>query len=206
MVEHNTPNDDDSQNEQVWENTGRDRGILTKTDREYLLGERDIDGQDERNARYRIRQRLTEGFLDITLIALKMSHEDISQVVNNDRLSHEYNPMSLLTLASFFAKHRGATNPTGKMELWLELALEYRPPDKPEGIDDGTVPLAEPKATASVDLDWDRLEPQDYLNDEIASAALGKDISEIESEGLTNQEKEYLAEVVEDAIKENLDQ
>ena len=59
----------------------RKRGILTQTDREYLLGKKEIDGQDERNLKYRLRQRVQNALLDIPLL-IKLSDEDLSKIAD----------------------------------------------------------------------------------------------------------------------------
>lgn len=80
--------------------TDRKRGILTKKDREYLLGEYQPEGQDERNTRYRIRQRLKEALADIELISWELSEQELKQVIDssNDMLG-ERGIWSLLSLA-----------------------------------------------------------------------------------------------------------
>jgi hypothetical protein len=51
----------------------RKRGFLTKRDREYIFGNHELDGQEERDLRYRIRRRVENGLLDA--VALD-SYED----------------------------------------------------------------------------------------------------------------------------------
>lgn len=68
-----------------WENTGRDRGIFTPHDRKYLLEDIELSGQDERNARYRIRQRLVQSLYDLYLLEF-ISQDDLSQVINENEL------------------------------------------------------------------------------------------------------------------------
>lgn len=70
---------------QEWENPDRDRGIFTPHDRKYILGKTELSGQDERNARYRIRQRLIQGLYDLQLIDF-IRNEDLSQVVEETDL------------------------------------------------------------------------------------------------------------------------
>lgn len=61
----------------------RNRGILTKADREYLAGERDLTGQSERSARLRIRNRLEDGLLDLSFLSSYLRSEDREQVANS---------------------------------------------------------------------------------------------------------------------------
>lgn len=55
----------------VWDDVtdpDRKRGFLTQRDREYIFGELEIDGQAERDLRYRIRQRVKNGLLDVGVL------------------------------------------------------------------------------------------------------------------------------------------
>lgn len=83
-------NDDPSKNDlsdfndPPWEDPNRDRGILTPSDRKYLLGEERLEGQHERNARYRIRQRITDALYDIILINIYLQQSrDKRQILDN---------------------------------------------------------------------------------------------------------------------------
>lgn len=46
----------------------RERGIYTALDREFIRGETDYDGQDRRNARYRVRERTKNALRDLSLV------------------------------------------------------------------------------------------------------------------------------------------
>lgn len=89
---------DDSETE-PWRKIDRKRGILTKSDREYLLGEKSLDGQDEINTRYRIRQRVINSILDIHLIAQCLRQEDKTQIVNDKRVANRSTWESVSALA-----------------------------------------------------------------------------------------------------------
>ena len=87
MVENNTDDAKDIEKPQHLV-SDRDRGILTQHDREYLLGETELDGQDERNARYRIRQRTIQALHDMSLLSFQGSHDDLEQITKEvDRVS-----------------------------------------------------------------------------------------------------------------------
>lgn len=60
----------------------RPRGILTKSDREYLLGEASIEPQSdsERHVRRRIRERIRNAILDFTLIFENLEGRDRRQI------------------------------------------------------------------------------------------------------------------------------
>lgn len=63
-------------------NADRDRGILTKRERRYLLGESDIEpkSQGERAVRQSIRNHLTHAILDFWLLHSDMESRDLSAV------------------------------------------------------------------------------------------------------------------------------
>jgi hypothetical protein len=74
MSDKRTPKPDD---------TDRNRGILTQADREYLLGEKDLKSQSEREARQRIRDRLENALLDISLLNHRISENDREMVADS---------------------------------------------------------------------------------------------------------------------------
>lgn len=57
----------------------RERGIFTESDRKFILGEKDLSDQAERNTRYRIRNRLENGIKDLVL-ANMLDDSDRKQV------------------------------------------------------------------------------------------------------------------------------
>lgn len=77
----------------------RKRGILTKNDREYLLDELEISGQDERNIRYRIRQRLIQSFLDLQLLSKEYPDDELEKVMDHDDIPERGTILSLVNMA-----------------------------------------------------------------------------------------------------------
>lgn len=62
----------------------RQRGILSKADREYLLGEKpDLSDQGERDTRYRIRNRIESAILDFDLLEGALDFHDIELVFSH---------------------------------------------------------------------------------------------------------------------------
>ena len=61
-------------------NENRPRGILSEADREYLQGEKDLSEGAERNARQRIRERVTEGLRDFELLWMCLSDRDLELI------------------------------------------------------------------------------------------------------------------------------
>lgn len=84
----------------------RKRGILTKNDREYLLGEKEISGQDERNLRYRMRQRILQSLLDIELLAMAYDDEELQKIVQDDQFPGKGIITATLRLAYRMSRHR----------------------------------------------------------------------------------------------------
>lgn len=65
------------------DDTGRDRGILTEADREFLLGEKDdLQPQSKREARQRIRNRLENAILDLSLLSRALEDDDREMVAD----------------------------------------------------------------------------------------------------------------------------
>ena len=58
----------------------RDRGVLSKTDRQYLRGETDYSPKVERNRRTEIRKRIKNGIKDFSVISEKLEERDRKQV------------------------------------------------------------------------------------------------------------------------------
>lgn len=79
-------NEDEQLDQPPWLNHNRERSILTKSDREFLTGDKDISDQAARNTRYRIRERIYNGFLDIALLWSILPKKDLRQIF--ERLSN----------------------------------------------------------------------------------------------------------------------
>ncbi|MFC6976479.1 hypothetical protein ACFQL1_20500 [Halomicroarcula sp. GCM10025709] len=64
--------------------SGRFQGILTESDREFLLNKKENPGDSlDRDARYRIRKRLSQSLEDFILISGRFSNRDIQTVFQN---------------------------------------------------------------------------------------------------------------------------
>lgn len=73
---------EDSPESPLYKIPNRKSGILTQRDREYLLDELDIGGQEERNLKYRMRQRVIASLIDLQLIGLKYPTEELRKVAS----------------------------------------------------------------------------------------------------------------------------
>lgn len=71
--------------------TGRQDSILTDSQREYLLGERDYKPSSERKKRHRIRERVRSGIADLSLLAMTLPRtEDFDSVFKDFREWNEF--------------------------------------------------------------------------------------------------------------------
>jgi len=102
--------------------TDRKRGIFTEKDREYLLGETEKTGQDERNTRYRIRQRVIQSFLDLQLLVSTYPDEELEKVLNDEEILEGWLQRQLLTLTYRMARYT-SDNTNEEFEERLEDAI-----------------------------------------------------------------------------------
>ncbi|ELY99459.1 hypothetical protein [Natrialba asiatica] len=76
----------------------RDRGILTPADRDFLRGEKEYSSeQSERDARYRIRQRLMDSILDFNILVNNMDEKDREQIFESNFSKSEKPPNDEIT-------------------------------------------------------------------------------------------------------------
>lgn len=61
----------------------RGRGILTKTDRQFLLGQVSYEGQQLRNRRGYIRERIANGIIDFSIINDQLNPRDRNQIFSD---------------------------------------------------------------------------------------------------------------------------
>lgn len=71
-----TDDSDDLDDFENFEEEERPRGILTKEDRRFLRGEKDVDEQIRRDTRYRIRERVKNSLEDFSLLVNLLPDED----------------------------------------------------------------------------------------------------------------------------------
>lgn len=121
--------------EPPWRDPDRDRGILTPSDRRYLLGEVELEGQDERNARYRIRQRVKESLQDMVLIAEEMEERDIDHIADSDVFGDEFVRLlltrsSIMIMYKLIKSRNRDRSPTELLERSVEEAVAGEAEDK----------------------------------------------------------------------------
>lgn len=145
--------DSEEQSEPEWRVTDRERGIFTQNDRKYLLGQKDVDGQDERNTRYRIRQRAIQSLMDLALIG-GLSRRDADRVFSDDRLSDRMiRDGAMLAVARL---SRASVSSTEELESDIESVVTdaMTSLDPLEGeTDDGGRVISEYDPTVSVELE-----------------------------------------------------
>lgn len=149
------------------------------SDREYLLGEKQLEGQDERNARYRIRSRLIQSLLDLALLGEELHPRDMDQVVADERLSNEWIPIMLIAQANAFLLYNDdIVDPASKLENWVESAVTVRPPTRGPERGDGMVELVDISASASIEIQEDPVNVREMMPDEIVSNMSDEEIEE----------------------------
>lgn len=147
----------------LWLEADRKRGILTKNDREYLLGERELEGQDERNARYRIRQRIVQALADLVLIFRELDLDDMDQIANHEQVNVDNTPVALNALAyRLLLYNDNITNHLEQFEEDIIQAVNY-----------GEQPHSEAYIRPKAELDIDRIE---YEKEELAEIIQSGDI------------------------------
>ena len=101
----------------------RKRGILTKQDRKYLFEEVDVSGQNERNTRYRIRQRLYDSLIDTHILNKELSDEDLRKVLQKEGISPSTIASNLLRLA-YRVVQISSKSTNDEFTRLLELAVQ----------------------------------------------------------------------------------
>ncbi len=122
----------------------RERGILSKTDREYLVGESDIDRKDsERAVRRRIRERVKNALRDFDLLNQHLESRDREQIFSTDnrdsadertprgytRDAIEFLFLGLTDNSPIEKEGNGHHSPAFELELELGLRNAYRKRD-----------------------------------------------------------------------------
>lgn len=161
MAENDSADENKDHNKAEWAIADRDRGILTKHDRAYLLGEKKLDGQDERNARYRIRNRTQQAIVDAYLISHYLSSTDKSQLadaLSDQKFRIENCAHGVVSLAySILKSSDEVDNLTESFNRAVELGVSSV--ESPTEDDDGVYRVT---ASVSVDVNYERLaEPED---------------------------------------------
>lgn len=108
----------------------RKRGFLTKRDREYIFGEIDVEGQEERDLRYRIRNRVKNGLLDVAALDAYPDGE-LQKIISSadsppdNIIVHLYTIAYRLLLKSYGSTlAAGAEDLSGVMEDMLKHSIE----------------------------------------------------------------------------------
>jgi hypothetical protein len=127
----------------------RPRGILTKEDRRYLVGEKEVSDQAERDTRYRIRERVKNSLADFELL-LNLRDED-RETVFNDLDSHGFSfvvdALAFLyrgvddsdyfesLLARAIKQEERRENPGRILDVSVSIKVEEETPDVGEVVD-----------------------------------------------------------------------
>jgi len=111
----------------MWNDPDRKQSVLTQKEREYLLGRRSIDGQAERNTRFRIRQRLINALLDIQLLENsnrdQTVFDDLGQVANHQRIDLDLKISFASMLYDLILLDEDVSDEEDELELIIRKAL-----------------------------------------------------------------------------------
>lgn len=172
----------------------RKRGIFTKKDRQYLLGELEIDGQDERNLRYRMRQRVLEAVHDLILLESEYPDEELKKVFENSVLGN-IPPMAKITTLAYRIARFTYDNPV----LYFEAALRgaIREEHRDDIYENGEL------RTKGVHLDLElSIEPYEYTFKEIVQKHIRDQASTEAWDALNNYVGDhYLPKIPEDELE-----
>lgn len=103
----------------------RERGILTPADREYLRDEIELTPDSERNAQRRIRNRLREAIIDMSLLFDKLPSQEIEKVFASSDTPNRYVPADVrdgmidaiaLFVVGCYEAEKAYTGPPGMSE------------------------------------------------------------------------------------------
>lgn len=197
VQDNNTEDGVQSEEQPAWKNVNRDRGILTQEDRKYLLGKKEVSGQDERNTRYRIRQRIVNSILDMAFIFEEISIEDRERVFSDEKLSSERSEFYSLFVALSLIRYQNSNSDkmASNIEEDIEDAIRLLPTDDTISMEGGMTELSELVPSVSVDIEERPVDPHDIILD-IHGANSFKDID------MTKQEA---SDLITDAFVRQLD-
>ncbi|WP_299237211.1 hypothetical protein [Natronomonas sp.] len=89
----------------------RERGILSKRDRQYLLGHKSYDDANERRVRQEIRTRIRESIQDFTLLQTALDHRDQQLIFDPHRDNNPEFSKGLVNLFTFLYRNTQTQNP-----------------------------------------------------------------------------------------------
>lgn len=131
----------------------RPRGILTKEDRRFLRGEKDVDEQTRRDTRYRIRERVKNSLADFSLLVDALSDEDRNTIFES--LEDQGFPPVLNALVFFYS---GLENVGENFEDVLATSIKRAEMlDNPERMIDVSVDIEVNEEEPDVEVVIDRL-------------------------------------------------
>ena len=144
----------------TWKETDRKRGIFTERDREYLLRELDISGQDKLNLLYRMRQRLRESLLDTNMLP-HVPEDEIDKVAEEE---HFPIGMIVASLAEFIYKLAVRTYDDASDSLadTLERRISYYYDDIKLVEDDVEIHYAD--VNVNIDIEHNCVNLESYVN------------------------------------------
>lgn len=175
----------------------RDRGILTKSDRKYLVGEKDLSEQSQRDARYRIRNRLINGILDLSFLKFHLPERDRHQVAeklfppNDEGELRLLRPLSFLFRMLLDVEDDDLDAVTTRFEDDIEVAIlrELR------AMDDSRDFL--PQVNVTIEATREKPDPDDLLIKYKAGRETFDELRYLRDHDYIEQDRQYYEHVVE---------
>ncbi|MFC6823743.1 hypothetical protein [Halopelagius fulvigenes] len=151
--------------------------ILTTAQREYLTGEREVEGATERMLRGRIRDRLQVSIFDLAVIVNEMSLDDLDEALSepdgyesNSGTTPPLNARMYSLATLLYLYHReGEVAGEGQSDGWL-TALDIE-----EGIRRALTRMGVSYNDVNVSIDVDRAEDLETLADREDLASLSRE-------------------------------
>lgn len=144
---------DDLDDFEDFEPEERPRGILTKEDRRFLRGEKDVDEQTRRDTRYRIRERVKNSLEDFSLLVDALPDEDRDTIFES--LEEQGFPPVHDALVFFYS---GLENADGDFEDVLAASIKRAEMlNDPERMIDVSVDIEVNEEEPDVEVVVDRL-------------------------------------------------
>lgn len=160
MAYYDGDDNDDEDLELMDTESPRDRqpGLLTYDDREYLFGEKDVEGAAEDQLRQRLRDRVRNGLLDFELLLARLEDRDIATIFEDvtpppwPEGGDDGEGFRSVEYALAFLYHGVSEYSRVDFEAALEDAIREGGTRSSKARGDGYFLTAEP--TVNIDVDW----------------------------------------------------
>jgi len=204
----------------------RQRGILTPADRRFLRGKKELSSeQSRRDARYRIRQRLKNAFLDFSILFSNLDRRDRGQIfepveefqngldeslngaIDRNRLSEIMEDVmvsrGISDCMAFIRLGIGDANQS--FETMLETAVSEAEEERGYVVDNVEVEITVKRGKADIKDIYERFENGEPLTESEMSTLLRSDEFELNQESLEDFLERLSETVSEELGSENVE-